>query len=663
MPRRQRQALRGRLSAARSLRLEPLEERRLLAFAPVASYDVGLDPQAVVTADFNNDSLLDLAVTNYSDNTVSVLLGNADGTFQAAISSPTNIGLAGLGPRSLAVGDFDTDGNVDDLATLNNSDVSVLLGNGNGSLLLQGTVGLPAYPSSVGNVDQSPRSVAVGDVTGDGKLDLTVTGSTYYQTTHGPYYYPGYYGGSYGPYYTTHGHNNGHVNVLVGTGGGSFTQPAAEDVQLLPGAYPISAVLENLDGDPALDLAVADYYGGSVQLLSGNNDGTFDAPAGFSTGWNPVTVQSGDVNGDGIRDLITANYYSASVLLGNGSGGFDAPKTTSLDSYPYSLAVGDINDDGKLDLVTSSNHYYYGYTGRVNVLLGHGNGSFATAISHVLDEGTFAVGVAVGDLDGDDLLDVAVANSIAGAGQVTVLINAGDFALPTTFSIGDVTVTEGNAGTVAAVFTVTRSGNLGSAVSVNYGTANGGALAPSDYLADAGTVTFAANQTTKTITILVNGDVTDEFDQSFYVNLSPSSGVVFADGQGMGTILDNDDPPKISITSKVSGKEGNNNTRTTLTFIVTLSAPSEKEVRVSFATANGTATTADNDYIANSGTLVFAPLQTSKTIGVVIKGDKRKEPTETFSVNLSGATNATILLGQGIGEIIGDDTPPGKGKP
>ena len=154
----------------------------------------------------------------------------------------------------------------------------------------------------------------------------------------------------------------------------------------------------------------------------------------------------------------------------------------------------------------------------------------------------------------------------------------------------------------------------------------------------------------------------DEYDQAFYVNLSGvSPGNSIIDGQGQGMILDNDPPPTITITAKVSAKEGNSGT-TTFNFIVTLSAPSEKEVRVNFATANGTATTADNDYVAKSGTLIFAAGQTSKTISVTVKGDKKKEATETFFVNLSSPTNATIAGAQGIGEILDDDTPVKGGK-
>jgi hypothetical protein len=144
--------------------LEVLEDRCLLSFSPVASFPVGTNPQAVVTADFNGDGRLDLATPNYGDNTVSVLLGNANGTFQPAQNSAT-----GAIPLSLAVGDFNADGKLD-LATANNGDVSVLLGNGNGTF---------QAPANI-NLGSSPASVAVGDFNADGKLDLGVTSNVYY---------------------------------------------------------------------------------------------------------------------------------------------------------------------------------------------------------------------------------------------------------------------------------------------------------------------------------------------------------------------------------------------------------------------------------------------------------------------------------------------------
>lgn len=656
------------------LPVEALEDRCLLSFSPVTSFPVGGSPQAAVTADFNNDGLLDLATANSADNTVSVLLGNGDGSFRPVVSSPTTTGSgAGLGPRSLAVGDFDGDGS-DDVVTVNNSDVTILLGNGDGTpgngdgtLRLAGTVSLPAVtvPGNDGDLTQTPLSVAVGDLTGDGLLDLAVSGLSSFTIKHGPYTYSGYWGSW--EYYTYETHNNGHVNVLIGDGLGNFASPAAGAVHLLEGTYPISAALEELDGVAGLDLAVADYYGSRVRVLSGNDDGTFDAPVDYSTGWSPASVLTGDVNGDGIDDLVTANYFSASVLLGNGSAGvgdgtFRLDQDTYLSYYAKSVAVGDINADGKLDLVATSNYYCYNYPyeSRVDVLLGYGDGTFDSPIAHFLAVGTFVSGVAVGDLNGDGLPDVAVTSSDADSGDVSVFINAGGWVLPAKLNIGDVTVTEGDGGTIAATFTVTRSGNLAGTATVNWSTSNGGALAGSDYIADSGTLTFADGELTKAVTILVKGDLTDEYDQGFFVNLSAASGAVITDGQGFGKILDDDLPPTVTITAKVSAKEGNNNRTTSLNFVVTLSAASEKEVLVNFTTANGTATTADNDYVATSGTLVFAPGQTTKTIPVVVKGDKKKEANETFFVNLTTATNATILNAQGLGEILDDDAPPGK---
>jgi hypothetical protein len=266
-----------------------------------------------------------------------------------------------------------------------------------------------------------------------------------------------------------------------------------------------------------------------------------------------------------------------------------------------------------------------------------------------------------GDFNGDTWLDAATVNP--SGSKVSVLINDQTWPpAPASMSIDDVTVTEGDSGTVEAVFTVTRGGDLAGTVTVNYSTANGGALAGSDYVADSGTLTFADGVDTMTVTILVNGDVIDEYDQGFYVNLSNASGAVIVDGSGFGYILDDDDPPTITITS-VSDKEGRNRATTSFVFLVTLSSASEKDVWVNFATADGTATTADGDYISRSSTLYFAPGVTSGTISVQVKGDKNKESNETFFVNLSGATNASIGTAQGFGEILDDDIPGGKGKP
>ncbi len=201
-------------------------------------------------------------------------------------------------------------------------------------------------------------------------------------------------------------------------------------------------------------------------------------------------------------------------------------------------------------------------------------------------------------------------------------------------AIRDATVLEGNTGTTNFVFTVSLSAASDQPVTVAYATADGTATAGSDYAAAAGTLTIPAGQTTGTITVLVNGDRLAEPDEAFVVNLSSPTNATVADGQGAGTIVD--DEPRISITPSVSRSEGNTG-QAPLAFAVTLSAAYDVPVTVAWATADKTAT-AGGDYQAASGTLTFAPGETSKTISVLVKGDRVPEPNETFVVNLSSPT-------------------------
>jgi ELWxxDGT repeat protein len=221
-------------------------------------------------------------------------------------------------------------------------------------------------------------------------------------------------------------------------------------------------------------------------------------------------------------------------------------------------------------------------------------------------------------------------------------------------SIGDATVTEGNTGTRAITFTVTLSAAYDQPVSVAYATGNGTATAASDYQAvNSGTLTFSPGQTTKTITILVYGDRVPEPNETFFVNLSPPASAVVTDGQGMGTIVD--DEPRISI-SDVSKAEGKKGKTTLFVFTVTLSTAYDQPVTMSFRTVNGTATTNNKDYVAKSGTLTFSPGETTKTITIEVTGDNRREPTEYFYLDLFGnSSNSLFAKSRGIGWILNDD--------
>jgi len=223
-------------------------------------------------------------------------------------------------------------------------------------------------------------------------------------------------------------------------------------------------------------------------------------------------------------------------------------------------------------------------------------------------------------------------------------------------AINDVTANEGNAGTTNFTFTVSLSAPAGpGGVTFDIGTANGTATAGVDYVAQSLTgQTIPAGSSTYTFTVLVNGDLLNEASETFFVNVTNVVNAVVVDGQGVGTIVNDDPLPSLSI-NDVTVVEGNAGT-TNAVFTVTLSAASGQTVTVNYATADGTATQ-PADYTSTSGTLTFTPGQTTQTITVPVVGEVVPEANETFFVNLSGATNATISDNQGVGTITNDDVP------
>ena len=256
----------------------------------------------------------------------------------------------------------------------------------------------------------------------------------------------------------------------------------------------------------------------------------------------------------------------------------------------------------------------------------------------------------------------------AGPGNITTTTDPSDYVLNgqplgtpgllPTLSINDVTVTEGDSGTTNAVFTVNLSAASTQTVSVNYGTANGTATAGSDYTATSNTLSFAPGQTSKTISVPIVGNTLAEGSENFTLNLSNPTNATISDAQAVGTIIDNDLAsvlPQLSI-NDVIVTEGDNGTSNAV-FTVNLSTASTQAINVNYATANGTAT-AGSDYTATSNTLSFAPGQTSKTITVQVNGDTLDEVNETFTLNLSSPTNATIADAQGIATIQDNDSPP-----
>jgi parallel beta-helix repeat protein len=230
-------------------------------------------------------------------------------------------------------------------------------------------------------------------------------------------------------------------------------------------------------------------------------------------------------------------------------------------------------------------------------------------------------------------------------------IGAYEKTVPATLSTSDCSVTEGDAGQVTCTFTVSLSAASSATITVAYATADGTAVSGQDYVAATGTLTFTPGTTVRTVPVAVIGDLLDEPTETFVLNLSAPVNATIADGQGTGTILDDDPAPAVSIgdCAVVEGDAGS----VPCTFTVVLSAPSSFTASVAYATANGTAT-AGSDYTAASGTVTFSPGSSSQPVVVQVLGDLVPEADETFTVILSGPSNAT--LGDAIGAgTIGDD--------
>ncbi|HYU60825.1 MAG TPA: Calx-beta domain-containing protein [Solirubrobacterales bacterium] len=234
---------------------------------------------------------------------------------------------------------------------------------------------------------------------------------------------------------------------------------------------------------------------------------------------------------------------------------------------------------------------------------------------------------------------------------------------PLQISIDNVAVTEGDAGQTATSFTVTLNNASSQQVTVGFATSNGSAAAPGDYASSSGTATFAANDTTETVTVQVNGDTMDEPNETFNVDLSNATiFAAIADAQGVGTINDDDPVPSISI-DDVAVTEGDAG-QTPAAFTVSLTNASSQQVTVDFATSDASAS-APGDYASNSGTATFTSGDTSEPVTVQVNGDTIDEADETFNLGLSNPTIATIADNQGVGTITDDDVtiplPPAPG--
>jgi len=578
-----------------------------------SDFAVGNSPIAVAEGDFNGDGKIDLAVANGADNRVSILLGKGDGTFQPPVNYPT-----GRYPYAIAAVDFNRDGKLD-LAVANFScpfnggictlgAVSILLGNGDGTFQPQTTLSTSYFPGSI----------AAGDFNGDGVLDLAVANRSLPPASY-----------------------SAAITIFLGNGDGTFKPGVNYAVGPQYANPPSSLITADFNGDGKLDLVAANSNTpGSVSILLGNGDGTFQAQVQYSTGAEPYTVIAGDFNGDGKLDLATANLgtgaNSVSVLLGNGDGTFQSNVDYPTSIGPMSLATGDINGDGKPDLAVVNFK-----ANTVSVLLGNGDGTFQA--NQDFNTGVSPRSVIMYDLNGDGRLDLAIANF--GSNTISVLLQIPVVAL----SPANLTFAGQAVGTASGAQAVTLK-NTGSGVlnisSVAFTGPNGGDFGQTNNCGSsvAGGASCTINVT---FTPTVTGAESATLSVSDNASGSPQTVTLTGTGTAPSVSLSSaslsfSNQP-VGTTSAASAVTVTNTGTASLTF-TGIGATGD------FAVAASGTTCSTSAPVAASGSCVVNVTFTPTTNGT-------RSGSLTLTDNASGSPQTVSLSGTGTGPVVSLSAP------
>ena len=350
----------------------------IVASSDTNKIKVGNAPGSIEIADFNNDKFADFAITSETDSSITILLGNGKGRFAAAENSPF---FAGSIPNDISIADFNKDGNVD-LAIANHEKqyLTVLLGNGKGNF-----TPAPQSPFQTKGIPHT-HGVAAGDFNNDGRLDLA-----------------------------TDSWGNDQVEILFGD---SLTLFKTQRVFFKVGKRPYQRLrAADINHDGMDDIVTTNAESNNATILLGNSKGGFDEADGspFACGDNPFGIAIGDVNADRKIDLAIINSPGSmaegkgknglTVLLGDGTGKFTTMKGSPFEAgkIPSRIAIGDINGDGVNDIVTSDND-----SNKIYLSLMNKNGSIL--LQSAITVGNHPKGIAIADLNGDGKGDILVCN-------------------------------------------------------------------------------------------------------------------------------------------------------------------------------------------------------------------------------------------------------------
>jgi hypothetical protein len=341
----------------------------------------GTAPQRVAAADFNHDGIPDIVVLNSTGTSLSVVLSNGDGTFRAPIDT--------LGPfgNVMAVGDVNLDGIQDVITTGGSNQFYVLLGKGDGTF--QNPIIFPGIASGI----------AIADFNGDGKPDFAATD------------FP-----------------NGKVFIWLGKGDGTFTNQSSVAVGSGLGSGTNAVVARDLNRDGKLDLVAVNMDVNSFSVAMGNGDGTFQPSINYplEVGSGPQAVAVGDINGDGVPDIVVGEtqLFKVAVFLGNGDGTVRNISLVPLGSsvgiqrYVFDVAIGDVSGDGKPDVIAITSRFTAS-TSFATIILGNGDGTFGSPHDFAVNTGPSSM--AVSDFNHDGKLDIVTVNTLSNG--VTVLLN------------------------------------------------------------------------------------------------------------------------------------------------------------------------------------------------------------------------------------------------
>ena len=411
-------------------------------FGAKTDYAVGSGsstPHWVTSGDLNSDGFDDVAVADYGSNQFSIFLGNGTGSL-----GPKTDFAAATGPISIALADMNADGIADVVTALASGSVSVFAGNGSGGFGTATTVA----------VGSGTYQATVADLNGDGRPDIVTANQLanslsvlFGNGTGGFRTKVDYTQGNYPQYAVIRDVNlDGRPDLLTVSG----ITTTSLSVRLADAAGglgpktdfttalgPVALAVGDVNGDGKPDVATADWDANLVSVFLGNGAGGFGTKTDYSAPNGPTSVALADMNGDGRPDLVVGGQYITvvSISLNNGTGGFGARTDYPLAGGASSIAVTDLNVDGNLDVAAATGPQFQGGgPSQVAVLLGNGAGALAARTDYTTGEGPTSV--AVGDLNGDGLPDLAVANAFPSSVSVLLCTGGGAFGAKTDFTVG-----------------------------------------------------------------------------------------------------------------------------------------------------------------------------------------------------------------------------------